>query len=69
MAKKKLPSNQGSFDFNIVKKFEQSNATVSELRTGIWAPIDKISANSITYRNFIENKSLNLAFNFINLSD
>lgn len=47
--------NQLTFNFD-VNKFENFNATVNELRTGIFAPIEKISTNSITYKNFIDNK-------------
>ena len=43
-------------EFDIVKKFENSNATVSELRTGVFAPIEKISSTSKTYTQFIENQ-------------
>ena len=43
-------------EFDIVKKFENSNATVSELRTGVFAPIEKISSKSKTYTQFIENQ-------------
>jgi hypothetical protein len=41
--------------FHVVEKFERSNATVNELRTGIFAPIDKISGNSATYKLFKKN--------------
>jgi hypothetical protein len=57
MAKKK-DSNviQSTFDFpSVINKFENFNATVNELRTGIYAPIEKISTNSITYKNFVAN--------------
>lgn len=46
---------QLTIDFDVVQKFEKTLSTASELRTGIFAPIDKISANSKTYKNFIEN--------------
>ena len=52
MAKKK---NQLKLDFDVVHKFEKTLTTANELRTGIFAPIDKISANSKTYKDFIEN--------------
>lgn len=54
MAKAKKMQQQ--FNFDPIKKFELSNATVTELRTGVFAPIEKISANSITNKNFIANK-------------
>ncbi len=54
MAKAKKIQQQ--FNFDPIKKFELSNATVTELRTGVFAPIEKISANSITNKNFIANK-------------
>lgn len=52
MAKKR---NQLSIEFDVVNKFEQTLITASELRTGIFAPIDKISANSKTHKDFITN--------------
>lgn len=52
MAKRK---NQLTLDFDVVHKFEKTLTTANELRTGIFAPIDKISANSKTYKDFIEN--------------
>ncbi|MDF1878387.1 hypothetical protein JHD46_01895 [Sulfurimonas sp. SAG-AH-194-C20] len=52
MAKKKY---QLKLDFDVVHKFEKTLTTANELRTGIFAPIDKISANSKTYKDFIEN--------------
>jgi hypothetical protein len=58
MAKKKqvtVADNQSTFSFD-VNKFENFNATVNELRTGIYAPIEKISTNSITFKNFIQNR-------------
>lgn len=51
MAKKK----QLTFEFDVIQKFEKTITTANELRTGIFAPIDKISANSKTYKDFIEN--------------
>jgi len=51
MAKKK----QLTIEFDVIKKFEKTITTVNELRTGIFAPIDKISANSKTYKDFIAN--------------
>lgn len=56
MAKKKESSRQSSFELDIIKKFERSNASVEELRTGIWAPIEKFSHNSLILKNFVENK-------------
>jgi hypothetical protein len=41
---------------DIIKKWENFNVSVEELRTGIYAPIDKISHNSLINKNFIENK-------------
>ena len=52
MAKKKT---QLTLEFDVVQKFEKTITTANELRTGIFAPIDKISANSKTYKDFIEN--------------
>lgn len=52
MAKRK---NQLTIEFDVVQKFEKTLTTANELRTGIFAPIDKISANSKTYKDFIEN--------------
>ena len=56
MAKRKESSRQSSFELDIIKKFEKSNASVEELRTGIWAPIEKFSHNSLILKNFVENK-------------
>lgn len=56
MAKKKESSRQSRFELDIVKKFERSNASVEELRTGIWAPIEKFSHNSLILKNFEANK-------------
>jgi len=53
MASKK--SKQLTIDFDVVQKFEKTLTTANELRTGIFAPIDKISANSKTYKDFIAN--------------
>lgn len=52
MSKKKI---QLLIQFDVVQKFEKTITTANELRTGIFAPIDKISANSKTYKDFIEN--------------
>ena len=46
---------QLTLEFDVVRKFEKTITTVNELRTGIFAPIDKISANSKTYKDFISN--------------
>lgn len=43
-------------DFELSDKFENFNATVTELRTGIFAPISKVSFNSVVYKNFVANK-------------
>jgi len=53
MAKKN--KHQLVLEFDVVHKFEKTITTANELRTGIFAPIDKISANSKTYKDFIEN--------------
>ena len=59
MAKRKqqitVAQQQDLFNFD-VNKFENFNATVNELRTGIYAPIEKISTNSITFKKFVQNK-------------
>jgi hypothetical protein len=59
MAKKKqqitVAQQLDLFNFD-VNKFENFNATVNELRTGIYAPIEKISTNSITFKKFVQNK-------------
>ena len=46
---------QLTLEFDVVQKFEKTITTANELRTGIFAPIDKISANSKTYKDFIQN--------------
>jgi hypothetical protein len=56
MAKVKVSSNQSRFELDILTKFERTNVSVSELRTGLWAPIEKISSTSLIYKNFIKNK-------------
>lgn len=56
MAKKRESSNQSKFELDIVSKMERSNVAVSELRTGLWAPIEKISSTSLIYKNFVKNK-------------
>lgn len=56
MAKVKVSSNQSRFELDILTKFEKTNVSVSELRTGLWAPIEKISSTSLIYKNFIKNK-------------
>ncbi len=58
MAKKKVDKQvqvQSVIDFDL-NKFDNFNATVTELRTGIFAPIDKVSANSQIYKSFVANK-------------
>lgn len=42
--------------FDIVEKIEKSTSTVEELRVPIFAPIQKISANSKTFKEFMEKK-------------
>jgi len=56
MAKVKVSNNQSRFELDILTKFEKTNVSVSELRTGLWAPIEKISSTSLIYKNFIRNK-------------
>ena len=51
----KYVAKQSIIEFDVVNKFEKTITTVNELRTGIFAPIDKISANSKTYKDFIAN--------------
>jgi len=50
-------ANKKSYELplDIISKFENSNATVDELRIGIFSPIEKLSAKSTTYLNFIKN--------------
>ena len=50
-----MKKTQLTIEFDVVTKFEKTITTAGELRTGIFAPIDKISANSKTYKDFIEN--------------
>jgi hypothetical protein len=52
MGKRKQPELP---HIHVLHKFEHSNATVNELRTGIFAPIEKISGNSTTYKLFKQN--------------
>lgn len=42
----------------IQTKLDRSTSTVVELRTAMWAPIEKISKASITYKDFIANKNV-----------
>ncbi|MDD2781679.1 hypothetical protein [Sulfuricurvum sp.] len=56
MAKRKDSPNQSKFEIDIISKMERSNVSVSELRTGLWAPIEKVSSTSLIYKNFIKNK-------------
>lgn len=58
MATKKTTTvgRQSVFELDIIKKFERTNVSVEELRTGVWAPIEKISSTSLIYKNFIANK-------------
>lgn len=55
MAKRKENSRQAKFELDIVKRFESTNASLQELRTGVWAPIEKISSTSLIYKNFLQN--------------
>jgi len=49
-------SNQLSFDFaDIQNKFNRSITTTDEVRTSIYAPVSKVSANSALYKNFVNN--------------
>lgn len=41
--------------FNVVEKIEKSTATVAELRVPIFAPVQKLSGNSVTAREFKKN--------------
>jgi len=41
--------------FNIVEKIESSTATVTELRIPIFSPVQKLSGNSVTAREFKKN--------------
>lgn len=50
MAKRKESSRQIRFEMDIVSKFEKTNTSVEELRTGIWAPVSKVS--SVMKKNF-----------------
>jgi len=52
---RKISKNQLILDFDVVTKIEKTVTTVNELRTGVFAPIDKISANSKTYKDFVQN--------------
>lgn len=56
MAKAKNSPNQSRFELDIISRIERSNVSVSELRTGLWAPIEKVSSTSIIYKEFIKNK-------------
>ena len=51
--KKKI--TQSILDFDVTYKFEKTLATAYEMRTGIFAPIGKISSNSKTYKDFVLN--------------
>jgi len=50
-----MKKKQLTLEFDVIRKFEKTLTTANELRTGIFAPIDKISANSKTYKDFIAN--------------
>jgi len=41
--------------FNVVEKIERSTATITELRIPIFAPVQKLSGNSVTAREFKNN--------------
>jgi hypothetical protein len=41
--------------FNVVEKIESSTATVTELRIPIFSPVQKLSGNSVTAREFKKN--------------
>jgi hypothetical protein len=47
---------QQTFDFDILDKFSMTNATVKELRTSFWLPIEKITKTSKIYKDFEANK-------------
>ena len=50
-----MENKSQNIDQYTMSKFKNTITTVNELRTGIFAPIDKISANSKTYKDFIKN--------------
>jgi hypothetical protein len=56
MAKYKDSANQSKFELDFSTKLIKTNVSVSELRIGLWAPIEKISSTSLIYKNFIKNK-------------
>lgn len=57
MAKDKEKYEVTLFD-TIQQKIERSTSTVAELRVAMWAPIEKISEKSVTYKDFVENKNI-----------
>ena len=55
--KKILKQEMTLFD-KVITKIERSTSTVDELRIAMWAPIEKISKASTTYKDFIANKNV-----------
>lgn len=53
---KKRQAIQQNFEFDILDKFSMTNATIKELRTSFWLPIEKITKTSKIYKDFEENK-------------
>ncbi|WP_457748759.1 hypothetical protein [Sulfurimonas sp.] len=51
----KPPSKQLSLFDNIIGKIEKSTASVTELRIPIFAPVQKLSGNSVTVKEFKKN--------------
>ena len=46
--------------FNVVEKIESSTATITELRIPIFAPVQKLSGNSVTAREFKNNGGIRI---------
>jgi len=46
--------------FNVVDKIENSTATITELRVPIFAPVQKLSGNSVTAREFKKNGGIRI---------
>ena len=63
-------NTQLSFDFvDIQNKFNRSITTTDEVRTSIYAPVSKVSANSSLYKNFIKNdRKREISCNFSDIS-
>lgn len=58
MSKNYLKKEEKTSPVDILSKMEHTIATVSELRTPIFAPIERISHNSILSQNFKKNKGV-----------